>query len=216
MGKGPNDKKSQGQARKEEQAAQKALAEARAREAAEAASWEEGAKKQNSKKQDAEEKKAAKAERKAAADAELEMEIQEMSKGKKGTGVNKARAGTSSSKLTAAQVAANLEAEKSAEKRAKKREEKSKVNDYMGSLEANSNTLDAVDAHDIDEALAALDMSNDRGVDKVNLKAAFEAFSEAEMVRVRQEKPGLKLSQYRELVWKSWQKSPSNPLVQRA
>jgi hypothetical protein len=48
------------------------------------------------------------------------------------------------------------------------------------------------------------------------LKAAHLAFEEAEIARLREEKPGLRSSQYKELVFKAWQKSPSNPLNQAA
>ena len=43
-------------------------------------------------------------------------------------------------------------------------------------------------------------------------KAAFEAYQEREMPLVRQDKPGLKQSQYKEMIWKTWQKAPENPL----
>ena len=51
-----------------------------------------------------------------------------------------------------------------------------------------------------------------RGARARRLKAAFAAFSEAALPELRQEKPGLKQSQYKELVWKLWQKAPTNPL----
>jgi len=44
------------------------------------------------------------------------------------------------------------------------------------------------------------------------LKAAFAAFSEATLPELRQDKPGLKQSQYKEMIWKLWQKAPTNPL----
>jgi Coiled-coil domain-containing protein 124 /Oxs1 len=43
-------------------------------------------------------------------------------------------------------------------------------------------------------------------------KAAFKDYEERELVRMRMEKPGLKLSQYKEMVFKAWQKSPENPM----
>ena len=48
------------------------------------------------------------------------------------------------------------------------------------------------------------------------MKAAYAAYLDAEMPRVKLDKPGLKLSQYKDMIWKSWQKSPSNPLHQQA
>ena len=44
------------------------------------------------------------------------------------------------------------------------------------------------------------------------MKAAFSAFSDSMMAELKSEKPGLKQSQYKEMCWKLWQKSPSNPL----
>ena len=48
------------------------------------------------------------------------------------------------------------------------------------------------------------------------MKAAYAAYLDAEMPTVKLERPGLKLSQYKDLIWKSWQKSPSNPMNQQA
>mmetsp|Transcript_3417 Transcript_3417/g.8877 ORF Transcript_3417/g.8877 Transcript_3417/m.8877 type:complete len:214 (-) Transcript_3417:214-855(-) len=210
-----SSKKAAGQARKAAQEEQKALEEARAAEAAAAAEWDQGAKKKNAKAAAAEEKKAAKAERKAEADAEHERELEEASQ-KKVTG-NKAKKGPGkyaalSAKLTQAEIATNLDEEKEAKRKAEEKEKKGAVNDYLGRLEENDNRVEAIDARSIDAALAALDVSNEKGVDKVKLKAAFEAFSETELPRIKAEKPGLKLSQYKEMVWKAWQKAPENPL----
>jgi len=44
------------------------------------------------------------------------------------------------------------------------------------------------------------------------MKAAFMEWTDQNMERVRSEKPGLKLSQYKQMLFKEWQKSPSNPL----
>jgi hypothetical protein len=42
-------------------------------------------------------------------------------------------------------------------------------------------------------------------------KAAFEAYQEREMANLKEDKPGLKQSQYKEFIWKTWQKAPDNP-----
>lgn len=189
---------------------QKALAEARAAAAAEAASWEDGAKKPNAKKLEEEAKKAAKAQKKAEADEALDAEMAEASKPGKQTGNKVNKYASLSSKLTQAEVAANLEADKAAAAK-----QKDGDGDYMGKLEENTNSLDAINASSLDDALAALDAANDTKVDKVKLRAAWEAFETAELPRVKEEKPGLKLQQYKEMVWKAWQKSPQNPLRQR-
>mmetsp|Transcript_7083 Transcript_7083/g.24667 ORF Transcript_7083/g.24667 Transcript_7083/m.24667 type:complete len:89 (-) Transcript_7083:93-359(-) len=47
-------------------------------------------------------------------------------------------------------------------------------------------------------------------------KAAFKAYEEREIPRIRAENPGLKLSQIKEIIFKNWQKSPENPMNQEA
>ena len=42
------------------------------------------------------------------------------------------------------------------------------------------------------------------------------AYEETEVARLREEKPGMRTSQYKELAFKSWQKSPANPNNQAA
>lgn len=39
---------------------------------------------------------------------------------------------------------------------------------------------------------------------------------ERQLPLLKEEKPGLKLMQYKDLMWKAWQKSPENPMVQAA
>ncbi len=48
------------------------------------------------------------------------------------------------------------------------------------------------------------------------MKAAWKAFEERTLVQLKQDKPGLKMSQYKEHIWRLWQKSPENPLNQAA
>lgn len=47
------------------------------------------------------------------------------------------------------------------------------------------------------------------------MKAAFNAFEEANMERLKQENPNLRLSQLKQLLKKEWMKSPENPMNQR-
>ena len=47
------------------------------------------------------------------------------------------------------------------------------------------------------------------------LKAAYKEYEAAQLQVVRQDNPGLKLSQAREVVWKNWQKAPENPMNQQ-
>ena len=41
-----------------------------------------------------------------------------------------------------------------------------------------------------------------------------QAFEEVELVKLKEEKPGLTLNQYKDMIWKAWKKSPDNPLNQ--
>ncbi|KAH7340098.1 hypothetical protein B0J17DRAFT_649918 [Rhizoctonia solani] len=45
-------------------------------------------------------------------------------------------------------------------------------------------------------------------------KAAFEAYQERELPRLKEERPGLRLQQYKDLMYKMFQKSPDNPFNQ--
>ena len=45
------------------------------------------------------------------------------------------------------------------------------------------------------------------------MKAAFAKYKEEQLPILRQDKPGLKLTQYQDMIFKNWQKSPQNPLV---
>ena len=47
-------------------------------------------------------------------------------------------------------------------------------------------------------------------------KAAFAAFSDRELPQLKLDRPGLKQSQYKEALFKVWQKSPENPLNRAA
>ncbi|KIL68476.1 hypothetical protein M378DRAFT_71431, partial [Amanita muscaria Koide BX008] len=49
---------------------------------------------------------------------------------------------------------------------------------------------------------------------EVMVHAAFEAYQEHELPNIKQEHPGLRLQQYKELLYKQFQKSPENPFNQ--
>ena len=44
--------------------------------------------------------------------------------------------------------------------------------------------------------------------------SALQAFEEAELPKLKQDKPGLTHTQYKDLIWKLWKKSPDIPLNQ--
>lgn len=47
------------------------------------------------------------------------------------------------------------------------------------------------------------------------MKAAFTAFEERELPRLKAENPNLRMSQLKQLLKKEWMKSPDNPMVQQ-
>ena len=47
------------------------------------------------------------------------------------------------------------------------------------------------------------------------MKAAHAAFEEIRMKELQLEKPNLKRTQYKEIIWKEWQKSPENPMFMK-
>jgi hypothetical protein len=79
--------------------------------------------------------------------------------------------------------------------------------------------VDTIDASGVDEALAVLAVSEKEGDEKrpeKRVKAAWLAFEERELPGIKAEKPGLRIRQYQDMLWKQWQKHPDNPLVQAA
>ncbi|XP_051894052.1 coiled-coil domain-containing protein 124 [Pristis pectinata] len=72
-----------------------------------------------------------------------------------------------------------------------------------------------VDARTIEDAIAAL--STNESVDhhpERRLRAAYAAFEDANMPRLKKENPNMRLSQLKQMLKKEWMKSPDNPLNQ--
>merc|ERR1719503_17006 len=79
-------------------------------------------------------------------------------------------------------------------------------------LEANSNReVDVVEASGVDAALAALDV----GAEGKEKKMTFKEFEELQLPGVKEENPGLKMSQLKEKVFKLWERAPENPKNQK-
>ncbi|CAH3971345.1 unnamed protein product [Pieris brassicae] len=84
-------------------------------------------------------------------------------------------------------------------------------------LQENLNRLqiDGELAQTVDEAISILSEKSD--VDKhpeKRLKAAYTAFEEINLPRLKAENPSLRLSQLKQMLRKEWLKSPQNPLNQ--
>lgn len=90
-------------------------------------------------------------------------------------------------------------------------------------LEENPNQLlrqrqleGEVDARSVEEAIAVLSeatVSVDKHPEK-RMKAAYLAFEERELPRLKAENPNLRLSQLKQMLRKDWMKSPENPMNQ--
>ncbi|CAN8283741.1 unnamed protein product [Cochlearia groenlandica] len=187
----------------------------------------EGPKSKAAKKREEEaEKKAETAAKKAEARLMAEQEEKELEKSLKKPDKKVNRVSVPVPKVTEAELIRRREQEQVA--LAKKSEDSKKKQARTAAEEeyekivsvTNTNRDDSlIEAHSVDEALARITVSDnnmpiDRHPEK-RLKASFKAFEEAEMPRVKEEKPGLTHTQYKDLVWKLWKKSPDNPLNQQ-
>ena len=130
-------------------------------------------------------------------------------------------------KVTVAQLAAAKEAaeraaeDKAAEaRRAAKKEVDTRAYDALVSQRNSNRGEESVDATGVDQAIAALDAialesggadAGDKHPEK-RMRAAWAAYEAAEMPGLQADKPGLKRQQYRDMLWKMWQKAPQNPL----
>lgn len=123
-----------------------------------------------------------------------------------------------------------------AERRAKKEAKEAKNREELAQQKLNITTEDDyarmvgqkidnrstdVVVSGVDDALAAagemMSIGEDAPVDKhpeKRMKAAFKAYEEQQMPIMRQDYPGLKLSQYKERIFQQWQKAPENPMNQ--
>ncbi|KAJ2720229.1 hypothetical protein GGI07_004750 [Coemansia sp. Benny D115] len=195
--------------------------EQRRKEQKEAEAWRAGAK-DDSKRENAEAKRLAKLAEKEAAKKLLEEEEKRIAKESKGKGSNP--------KLTSSLPARRAPVLRGAEKKAAERE---------AAVERDGQANRAVEtfaASNIDDALDLLDNINAGGQAAATIdgsqakkggvaaavdrhperraKAAYKAFEDREYMRIKEENPGLRMSQIKDLIWKAWQKSPENPLNQ--
>ena len=196
-----NPKAVAGRARKTEAAERKAAEAEAAAEAAEEAKWQQGAKGKSA--ADARNEKAAEKARKKAELDRLKAEDDANTPGKtKGTG-GKSGGGRSAG-------GGGKGAGRSSE------------------LDDLDMQIAAFNATSLDDALDAMELVNERS-DKASrgaaagsiekhperrFKAAFEAYKERELPKLKEERPGLRFQQYQEALFKSFQKSRENPFNQ--
>ncbi|KAI9433863.1 DUF1014-domain-containing protein [Lactarius indigo] len=185
--KGGNAKKESGRAKKAENEANKRAAAEEAKERAEASKWDDGARSTKKSKEDKEEKRKAELARKA--------------------------------------ENARLLAEEEADLRAKKAAPKPPAKKATsGKPKPAGPEVESFAATGIDNALELLEVVTAK-VDKASIgnqaagiekhpEAAFNAYVERELPNIREEQPGLRLQQYKDLLFRQFQKSPENPFNQ--
>ncbi|KAK1157005.1 coiled-coil domain-containing protein 124-like isoform X1 [Acipenser oxyrinchus oxyrinchus] len=210
---GENTKSSVARARKAEV---KAAADTRKKQEQEDAFWKEDDKhvlKKEQRRDDKEKKRLEALERKKENQRLLEEESVRL-KGRQGSAVTS----TTGRKVTQAQIEETLCKEQEKTSLPEKGE---KVKSYLdGSLEENVNRIipeeGSVEARTIEDAIAVLSTAEelDRHPER-RMKAAFAAFEEVNMPRIKQENPNMRLSQLKQLLKKEWMKSPENPMNQR-
>ncbi|KAJ0032567.1 hypothetical protein NQD34_002648 [Periophthalmus magnuspinnatus] len=207
---GENSKAATAKARKAEA---KAVADARKKRAEEDALWQETDKhvlKKEQRKDDKEKKRLELLERKKENQRLLDEEFSKI-KGKPtkepGTG----------GKVTRAQIEQTLQNEQQ-----KQQQEQPKEKTHLETpLEENVNRIipeeGSVEARTIEDAIAVLSTGPedlDRHPER-RMKAAFAAYEEINMPRLKQENPNMRLSQLKQQLKKEWTKAPENPLNQQ-
>ncbi|XP_312989.5 coiled-coil domain-containing protein 124 [Anopheles gambiae] len=196
---------------RERKAEAKKSANEKAAKAAEDAYWADDDKqlaKKKKQKEEEERRKAEAARKKAETKALLEQEMNSI----------KTTAKVPAPKITRSQIEADLEKRQRAIEASAAVPSKPKVLEKEVPLEENLNRVmaDTEVAQTIDQAIAVLsvgDPSADRHPEK-RMKAAYKAYEEEELKRLKLENPSLKLSQLKQMIFKNWQKAPENPLNQ--
>lgn len=187
----------------------------------------EGAKSRAAKKREEEsEKRAEAAARKAEARRLAELEEKELEKAAKKPDKKANRVSIPVPKVTEAELRRRREEEqaqiaKRAEEEKKRQSRTAAEEDYERMvLVENTNRDDSViEARTVEDAIVQMSIADSLPVDRHperRLKSSFKAFEEAELPQLKEEKPGLTHTQYKDMIWKLWKKSPDNPLNQVA
>ncbi|XP_052866545.1 coiled-coil domain-containing protein 124 isoform X2 [Anopheles cruzii] len=196
---------------RERKAEAKKVASDKAAKAAEDSLWVDDDKQLAKKKKQKEEddrRKAEAARKKAETKALLEEEMNSI----------KTTAKVSVQKITRSQIDAEVEKRNRAIETVSNHPPKAALEPKPVPLEENFNRVMANTevAQTIDQAIAVLSVGEagaDRHPEK-RMKAAYKAYEEEQLVRLKQDYPSLKLSQLKQMVFKNWQKAPENPMNQ--
>ncbi|XP_033478044.1 coiled-coil domain-containing protein 124 [Epinephelus lanceolatus] len=210
---GENSKAATARARKAEA---KAVADAKKKQQEEDALWQETDKhvlKKEQRKDDKEKKRLELLERKK----ENQRLLDEESSGIKGKSQREAGPG---GKVTRAQIEEVLQNELQQQQQQQQLKPKEKSH-LETPLEENVNRIipeeGSVEARTIEDAIAVLSTGPEdvEHHPERRMKAAFAAYEEANMPRLKNENPNMRLSQLKQQLKKEWMKSPENPLNQR-
>ncbi|EUD64312.1 hypothetical protein C922_05304 [Plasmodium inui San Antonio 1] len=128
---------------------------------------------------------------------------------------------TTSSKVTQAQILQRLIEEKKKEMEEDKKK-KNNLNVHEMELEDNINHIQRDEINDYDEYINATGIDNViSALDNVSfektkkVKVAYKKFEEENLPLIKEQYKGLKLSQFKQILWKQFKKSPDNPMNQR-
>lgn len=208
---GENSKAATARARKAEA---KAVADARKKQEEEDALWQETDKhvlKKGQRKDDKEKKKLEVLERKKENQRLLDEETSQIK--------GKSKEVVTGGKVTRAQIEQTLQNEQ--QKQEQLQQQPKEKSHLETPLEENVNRIipeeGSVEARTIEDAIAVLSTGPedlDRHPER-RMKAAFAAYEEANMPRLKKENPNMRLSQLKQQLKKEWTKAPENPLNQR-
>jgi len=216
--KGGNAKKESGRAKKEENETKKKEATAAVKAQAEDSEWDKGAKSSKAK-EDKEAKEAAEAARKAEnarllAEEEASLPAKKAAPKKKAAPTKPKPAGPGAIAAGGLPSTSALENESKVTSGTTSRAGDEPVESFAATgLDNALDMLSLVNAKS-DKASVGQDASKLEAHPERRFKAAFEAYMENELPEARKEHPGLRLQQYRDLLYKQFQKHPDNPFNQ--
>ncbi|KAI6123963.1 hypothetical protein EDD16DRAFT_589696 [Pisolithus croceorrhizus] len=210
--KSTNAKKEAGRAKKAENEAKKQQVVAADKERKDTESWSEGAKSKKSK-EDKEEKRRAELARKAE-NARLLAE-EEASLPSKAKSAPKASTKKSAKDAKPAGPGAIAAGDGLGSGKEKERETEPAEEETFAATGID-NTLDLLEVvtAKLDKASVGQQAAGIERHPERRFKAAFEAYKERELPKVKEDHPGLRLQQYQDTLYKQFQKSPENPFNQ--
>ncbi|KAH7104512.1 DUF1014-domain-containing protein [Auriculariales sp. MPI-PUGE-AT-0066] len=222
--KGGNAKKEAGRAKKAENEGKKQAAVVADKERKEAATWDEGSKKSNAKVASAEEKRKADLARKQETARLLEAEEsaapskkapapkagqKKATAASKPAGPGALAAGGLASITAGASGSGSGGGSDQPETRADAPVESFSATGIDDALELLDVVTAKADKASVGQQAAGIERHPER-----RFKAAFEAYQERELPIAKKDHPGLRLQQYKDLLFKQFQKSPENPFNQ--